>query len=180
MSEYGANLQSNVMELVKCKSVDSWIFYCNSPWVLSKTEISIHIVFLFTCRRWKVQNSSIPIERVNRKGRNRTEQGRVGWIKLSTVCFCEHICVCSIASSMSFIWQIIEEIDVMQQKLNERTDKLNAMKNRHHELTRTLDETETHLKQASGKKSTKFKRKKQWTYQSEYTWNAFRLSALFT
>lgn len=45
--------------------------------------------------------------------------------------------------------QIIEEIDAMQQKLNERTDKLNAMKNRHNELTRTLDETETHLKQAS-------------------------------
>lgn len=45
---------------------------------------------------------------------------------------------------------MIDEIDAMQQKLNERTDKLNAMKNRHNELTRTLDETETHLKQASG------------------------------
>lgn len=40
----------------------------------------------------------------------------------------------------------------MQQKLNERTDRLNAMKNRHNELTRTLDETETHLKQASERK----------------------------
>lgn len=48
--------------------------------------------------------------------------------------------------------QIIDEIDAMQQKLNERTDKLNAMKNRHNELTRTLDETETHLKQASKQK----------------------------
>lgn len=48
--------------------------------------------------------------------------------------------------------QMIEEIEVMQQKLNERTDKLNAMKNRHNELTRTLDETETHLKQASNEK----------------------------
>lgn len=44
---------------------------------------------------------------------------------------------------------MIEEIDAMQHKLSERTDKLNAMKNRHNELTRTLDETETHLKQAS-------------------------------
>lgn len=47
----------------------------------------------------------------------------------------------------------------MQQKLNERTDKLNAMKNRHHELTRTLDETETHLKQASGKNRQNLKEK---------------------
>lgn len=45
--------------------------------------------------------------------------------------------------------QTIEEIDSLQQKLTERTDKLNAMKNRHNELTQTLDETETHLKQAS-------------------------------
>lgn len=49
----------------------------------------------------------------------------------------------------TFTLQIIEEIDALQQKLNERTDKLNAMKNRHNELTQTLDETETHLKQAS-------------------------------
>lgn len=45
--------------------------------------------------------------------------------------------------------QIIEEIDALQIKLNERTDKLNAMKKRHNELTQTVSETETHLKQVS-------------------------------
>lgn len=58
----------------------------------------------------------------------------------------------------------------MQQKLNERTDRLNAMKNRHNELTRTLDETETHLKQASERKFVIEKIGqiwKYWTYQTE-------------
>lgn len=84
--------------------------------------------------------------------------------------------------ALIFLRQIIEEIDAMQQKLNERTDKLNAMKNRHNELTRTLDETETHLKQASrvilhlrsfgiGQNL----KQEQWTYRC-YTWNIFFLT----
>lgn len=44
----------------------------------------------------------------------------------------------------------MEEIDLLQQKLNERTDKLNGMKSRRDELNRTLDDTETHLKQVNG------------------------------
>lgn len=42
---------------------------------------------------------------------------------------------------------MIEEIDLLQEKLNSRTDALNALKNRRNELNQKLDETETHLKQ---------------------------------
>lgn len=44
---------------------------------------------------------------------------------------------------------MVEEIDMLQQKLNDRTDKLNSLKMRRDELARTLDETETHLKQVN-------------------------------
>lgn len=43
--------------------------------------------------------------------------------------------------------KIAEEIDVLQEKLNVKTEKLNVMKGRREELSRKLDETETHLKQ---------------------------------
>ncbi|XP_055319025.1 uncharacterized protein LOC129576916 [Sitodiplosis mosellana] len=43
--------------------------------------------------------------------------------------------------------KLAEEIDLLQEKLNVKTEKLNAMKGRREELSRKLDETETHLKQ---------------------------------
>lgn len=68
----------------------------------------------------------------------------------------------------------------MQQKLNERTAKLNAMKNRHNELTETLDETETHLKQASEKKLD-LKIINELTYQTESHLEIFSaITNLFT
>ncbi|XP_031630697.1 uncharacterized protein LOC116345451 [Contarinia nasturtii] len=84
MSEYGANLQSNIMELVK-------------------------YVENFKNQRQKLDESI-------RCGES--EQAKM-----------------------------VEELDLLQERLNLKMEKLNAMKSRRDDLNRKLDETETHLKQ---------------------------------
>lgn len=60
MSEYGANLQSNVMELVKCKSVVDFHTVGEFTWFLGSILINNEFFFtIFICRRWKVQSESI-------------------------------------------------------------------------------------------------------------------------